>query len=74
MGVPARATHHLELDPLEVRSGQSLTDIQKFDADGAAALVKIEDDPRAHFFRLDDRFCNRKPAVKPSLLWIPSHI
>ena len=74
MGIPARATHHLELDPLEVRSGQSLTDIQKFDADGAAALVKIEDDPRAHFFRLDDRFCNRKPAVKPSLLWIPSHI
>ena len=67
MGISARATHlgDLELDPLEVRSGQSLTDIQNFDADDAAALVKIEDDPRAHFFGLNDRFCNRKPAIKP---------
>ena|SRR5882724_4407401 len=67
MRIPARATHpgDLELDPLEVRPGQALTGIQNFDADEAAALVESEDDPRAHFFRRNDRFCNRKPTVKP---------
>ena len=72
MGIPVRATRlgDLDLDPLEVRLGQSLTHIQNLDT----ALVKIEDDARARFFRLNYRFCNRKPAVKPLPSWIQSHV
>ena len=40
MGIPVRATRlgDLDLDPLEVRLGQSLTHIQNLDTDDAAAL------------------------------------
>jgi len=76
MGIPARAKHLADLDlyPLEVRFGQSLTDIQNFDADDATALVTIEDDPRAHFFRLNDASVIGNLRSSRSLLWTPSHI
>jgi len=46
---------HLNLDPLEVRPRQSLTNIQNLDAYDPGTLVKIKHDARAHFFRFDDR-------------------
>ena len=45
----------LDLDPFEIRPGQSPMHIQKLDADDTTVLVKIKNDARAHFFRFDDR-------------------